>query len=170
MRTEPVVPSVDLTTVADPTAPIARSLARWHRFVSGDLGVLDELLADDVVLYSPVLFRPQPGKELVAMYLTAASMSFVGAPTTAGDGPRARGGDDHGWDGRFRYVRVLSGERDAVLEFETTMNGKYVNGVDMIACDGDGRIVDFKVMVRPLQAVEAVRQMMGAAIEVLQAT
>jgi hypothetical protein len=56
-----------------------------------------------------------------------------------------------------------------VLEFETTMNGKYVNGVDMIRCNDDGLIVDFKVMVRPMQAVEAVSQMMSAALDTLKA-
>ena len=55
-----------------------------------------------------------------------------------------------------------------MLEFETTMDGKYVNGVDMITCDDAGLIVDFKVMVRPQQAVEAVREMMSAALDALQ--
>jgi hypothetical protein len=61
------------------------------------------------------------------------------------------------------------GERDAVLEFETTMRGTYVNGVDMITCDDDGLITDFKVMVRPQKAVEAVRERMMAALEQLKA-
>ena len=72
------------------------------------------------------------------------------------------------WDGRFRYIRFVLGERDAILEFETVMAGRYVNGVDMITCDDDGKIVDFKVMVRPMQAVDAVRELMLRALEQLQ--
>jgi len=73
--------------------------------------------------------------------------------------------DGDGWDGRFRYVREVTGGHDAVLEFETTLAGKYVNGVDMIRCDDDGRIVDFKVMIRPLQAVNAIHEHMRAALK-----
>lgn len=147
--------------------PVETALATWHEFLRGDRSALDRVLADDVVLHSPVLFRPQAGKELVTMYLTGASMTFVGeAP--AGDPTPKRHPDGGEWDGRFRYVREVLGEHDAVLEFETTMKGRYVNGVDMIRCDDDGLIVDFKVMVRPQQAVEAVREMMMAALEELK--
>ena len=146
--------------------PIERCLATWHEFLRGDREALDRALADDAVLHSPVLFTPQVGKELVKLYLTGASMSFGGDRETAGAPKRHPDGGE--WDGRFRYVREVRGERDAILEFETTMKGTYVNGVDMITCDDDGRIVDFKVMVRPLQAMEAVREMMMAALEQLK--
>jgi hypothetical protein len=107
------------------------------------------------------------GKAIVTLYLTGASQTFVGSAVPQERAPSsAAAGSD--WDGSFRYVRVVTGARDAVLEFETTMAGKYVNGVDMIRCDDDGLIVDFKVMVRPQQAVEAVREMMSAALERLQ--
>lgn len=117
------------------------------------------------------------------MYLTGASMTFVGA-TKSSDGSSGAVGLGEGatesrtfkhpsgeeWDGRFRYVRAIHGERDAVLEFETVMAGKYVNGVDLITCNDDGLITDFKVMVRPQQAVEAVREMMLAALQQIQGT
>lgn len=150
----------------DDSTPIGACLAAWHQLFLGDPDALGRVLAQDVVLHSPVLFRLVHGKELVQLYLTGASMTFVAA---SGDEGRPTSSiDDGAWDGTFRYVRILTGERDAVLEFETTMDGKYVNGVDMITCDDAGLIVDFKVMVRPQQAVEAVREMMSAALDALQ--
>ena len=148
----------------DDATPIGRCLRTWHGLFTGAPDTLERVLADDVVLHSPVLFKPVHGKELVTLYLTGASMTFVG-DDRRDDGAATHEGRN---EGGFRYVRVLTGERDAVLEFETTMAGKYVNGVDMITCDDDGLITDFKVMVRPQQAVETVRQMMGAALERLQ--
>ena len=163
--------SVDIRTSTD--TPLGKALAVWHEFLTGDRSALERVIAPDAVLHSPVLFKPQHGKDLVVMYLTGASMTFVGEKGT-GDGASSGGASEprtyahpsgEQWDGRFRYVRVLHGERDALLEFETTMAGKYVNGVDLITCDDDGLITDFKVMVRPLQAVEAVREQMMAALE-----
>lgn len=55
---------------------------------------------------------------------------------------------------------VVSGDT-VVLEFETDMGGKYVNGVDIIRFDGSARIVEIRVMVRPLQAVNAVHVLMA---------
>jgi hypothetical protein len=121
-------------------------VARWHRYMQGDLpGGLDELLADDVVFYSPVVYTPQRGKEITVRYLEAAAESLTG--TEAG--------------GRFTYTKqVLSGDT-AVLEFETSVDGTYVNGVDIVRCDDSGRIVEFRVMMRPLQAIQAVHEEMG---------
>src|ERR671924_342592 len=89
--------------------------------------------------------------------------------TLPGDAPAtttSQGPDQGQREGRgFRYTKqVLSGDT-AVLEFETTVEGKYVNGVDIIRCDDDGRIVEFRVMVRPLQAVTIVHEQMGAMLE-----
>ena len=117
-------------------------IARWHRYMDGELpGGLDELLADDVVFYSPVVFTPQRGKEITSRYLAGASQVL--------------GGDS------FRYTKeVLAGDT-AVLEFETSIEGRYVNGVDIITSDDSGRIVEFRVMIRPLQAIQAVHEQMG---------
>lgn len=132
-------------------------IERWHEHLRGDLpGGLDELLADDVVFYSPVVYTPQEGKEITKRYLEAASL------TLPGDAPEA-GGSSAG--GGFRYTRqVMSGDT-AVLEFETSVKGRYVNGVDIIRCDEDGRIVEFRVMLRPLQAVNIVHEQMRAMLE-----
>lgn len=154
--------------------PIDRCLDRWMEVLHGDVDALPSLLHADAVLHSPVLFAPQAGRDTVAMYLTAAAAAFAGVgPLVSAVAPPADGSatvrhptaDD--WDGRFRYVRKVVGEHDAVLEFETTMDGSYVNGVDMITCDDDGRIVDFKVMIRPLQAIDAVHAAMKAMLEQL---
>ena len=121
-------------------------IARWHRYLEGELdGGLDELLADDVVFYSPVVYTPQRGKAVTAQYLAAASRTLAAGGT----------------EGAFRYTKqVLSGDT-AVLEFETSVEGKYVNGVDIVRCDDAGRIVEFRVMMRPLQGIHAVHEQMG---------
>jgi hypothetical protein len=122
---------------------------RWHRYMRGDLpGGLEELLAEDVVFYSPVVFTPQRGKEITTRYLEAATLSLAG--DAADDPERA-----------FRYTKQLLAGDTAVLEFETSLQGKYVNGVDIIRCDDAGRIVEFRVMMRPLQAIQAVHEEMG---------
>ena len=132
-------------------------IERWRLHMKGQLpGGLDELLDDDVVFYSPVVYTPQEGKAITKLYLQAATQTLPG--DTAG-GERSSSG------GGFRYTKeVLSGDT-AVLEFETTVQGKYVNGVDIIRCNDAGRIVEFRVMLRPLQAVNVVHEQMRAALE-----
>ena len=138
-------------------------IERWHRFMRGEEpGALEELLDDDVVFYSPVVYTPQRGKEITATYLRAAGQALPGDPTV-----RRSGGDRDTAateSGAFRYTKqVLAGDT-AVLEFETTVESKYVNGVDIIRCNDAGRIVEFRVMIRPLQAVNAVHQQMAAML------
>ncbi|HZJ28239.1 MAG TPA: nuclear transport factor 2 family protein [Acidimicrobiia bacterium] len=130
---------------------------RWHRNLRGELpGGLDELLADDVVFYSPIVYTPQEGKAITKRYLEAAGQTLPGDESTAGEGSSGGG---------FRYTKEVMAGDTAVLEFETTVQGKYVNGVDIIRCDGDGRIVEFRVMIRPLQAVNLVHDQMRAMLE-----
>ena len=120
-------------------------IERWHQYLGGDLpGGLDQLLSDDVVFYSPVVYTPQRGRAITAQYLEAASRTLAG---------------DAG--GVFHYTKqVVSGDT-AVLEFETSVEGKYVNGVDIIRWNDAGRIVEFRVMMRPLRAIQAVHEQMG---------
>ncbi|HRW36690.1 MAG: nuclear transport factor 2 family protein [Acidimicrobiales bacterium] len=143
--------------------PIEGTVARWHDHLRGKLpGGLDELLHDDVVFYSPIVYTPQEGKAITRLYLEAAGQTLPGEPREDGAG---EGGDRAG---RFRYTKqVLSGDT-AVLEFETTVEGTYVNGVDIIRCDEEGRIVEFRVMIRPLQAVNRVHQQMAAMLEAMK--
>jgi hypothetical protein len=125
-------------------------IARWHRYLGGRLpDGLDQLLSEDVVFFSPVVYTPQRGKRLATQYLEAASRALAGEVAADGAG------------GAFHYTKqVLAGDT-AVLEFETSVDGKYVNGVDIIRCDDAGRIVEFRVMMRPLQGIQAVHEEMG---------
>lgn len=124
------------------------AIAAWHETVrTRDPRGLDALLDEDCVFFSPLVHKPQQGKAITAMYLGAALQVF-GNPT-------------------FRYVREIVGAADAMLEFETEIDGVLVNGVDIIRWNEAGRIVEFKVMVRPLKAINAVQQRMAAMLEAL---
>lgn len=121
-------------------------LQAWHNIVrTRDASRLGDLLADDVVFYSPVVHTPQNGKMITSMYLAAAVQVF---------------GNES-----FQYVREVVGESDAVLEFETEIDGIAVNGVDLIKWNADGKIVEFKVMVRPLKGINIIHEKMAAMLE-----
>lgn len=139
---------------------IDQVIDRWQAHLRGDLpGGLDRLLDDEVVFYSPIVFRPQRGKAVTTLYLEAAAQTFPGdhgVESAPGPGPSGGG---------FRYTKTVAAGDTAVLEFETTMDGTYVNGVDIIRCNDEGRIIEFRVMIRPLQAVERVHRRMAAMLE-----
>lgn len=122
------------------------NLARWHTYIEGgsDPALLSELLAEDAVFHSPVVHTPQAGKPIVTAYLVAASHVL---------GNEA-----------FRYVRELVDGDEMMLEFVTELDGITINGVDIIRWNADGKISDFKVMVRPLKAINKVWEMMGAQL------
>src|SRR5580692_3282861 len=99
---------------------------KWHAYMRGQLpGGLDELLDDDVVFYSPVVFTPQRGKAITTLYLQAAGTTLPGEPVSGGGAGT----------GGFRYTKEVVAGDTAVLEFETTVGEKYVNGVDIIRCN-----------------------------------
>jgi len=139
---------------------IERVIEKWDAHLRGQLpGGLDELLDDDVVFYSPIVYTPQRGKAITTRYLQAAGQTLPGHEPASGAAGEPGGG--------FRYTkRVLAGDT-AVLEFETTVEGTYVNGVDIIRCNDQGRIVEFRVMIRPLQAVNSVHRQMAATLEAM---
>lgn len=121
-------------------------LETWHRLVrTRDTSGLHALLAEDAVFYSPVVHTPQRGKTLVAEYLTAAFHVFVNP--------------------NFSYVREIVGTSDAVLEFETEIDGVLVNGVDLMKWNDAGQLVEFKVMLRPLKALNLIHQRMAAMLQ-----
>ncbi|MDR7252485.1 hypothetical protein J2X46_001461 [Nocardioides sp. BE266] len=127
---------------ATPTS--AEALARWHAVVeSRDAAGLPALIAEDAVFRSPAVHAPQEGRDTVVGYLTAA-FTVLGPELT--------------------YEREWLGEDSAVLQFRTVVGGFDVSGIDMITWDADGQIVDFTVMVRPMRALEAVIQHMGAEL------
>ena len=121
---------------------------RWHAIVRDrNPRGLDALLADEVVFHSPVVHRPQPGKAITTVYLTAAFHVF--------------------FNETFRYVREITGPRDAALEFMVTIDGIEVNGVDMLRWNDDGRITDFKVMIRPMKGIQLIHAKMAAMLEAM---
>lgn len=144
-------------------------LEKWHKFMRGQLpGGLDELLHDDVVFLSPVVFTPQEGKEITKLYLQAAAGTLNEPAAKSGTDVTASDADTK-QKGAFRYVKEVASGNHAVLEFETTIDGKYVNGIDFITCDDDGKIIEFKVMIRPLQAINAIHRAMGQMLEQMTA-
>jgi hypothetical protein len=125
------------------------TLATWHELVtSRNAKGLNALLADNVVFHSPVVHSPQVGKAITVRYLSAAFHVF--------------------FNESFKYVREIAGPRDAVLEFQVNIDGISVNGVDMIKWNEEGKIVEFKVMIRPLKAVNLIHQKMAAMLQVNQ--
>lgn len=124
----------------------AQQLARWHDHVkSPDHQKLWDMLHPDAVFESPVVHTPQRGREIVFKYLASAD--------------KVLGGEG------FTYTREWLGPDSAIIEFENTINGIKVNGIDMITWNDAGQIVHFKVMVRPLKAIQMVHQMMGEMLQ-----
>ena len=118
------------------------TVARWREIAkSGDAAALGALLADEVVFHSPVVHTPQRGKAITHKYLSAAFHVL--------------------FNPSFRYVGEWRAERSAVLEFTADVEGIEINGVDIISWDEEGRIVDFKVMARPLKAIDLLRRLMA---------
>ena len=126
---------------------------------SNTIDLLDDLLADDVIFYSPVVYTPQIGKDITKLYLTAASGVFSNKRNTEQTEKKSS---------KFKYIKELVHENHACLEFETEMNGIYVNGIDLITWNEEDKITEFKVLVRPLQAVNTLHQMMGEMLEKLK--
>ena len=124
-------------------------MTAWHHVVtSRDPAALRAILADDVVFHSPVVHTPQRGKAITFQYL----MGAMHVLNNAG----------------FRYERQIVGAHDALLEFNTEIDGIQINGIDLIRWNDAGQIVDFKVMVRPLKAVNLLHQKMGAMLDALK--
>ena len=125
------------------------TMTRWHDVVRRRSAEgLDALLADDVIFHSPIVHMPQVGKGLTTMYLTAALHVIA--------------------NDSFRYVREVVGTHDAALEFQAEIDGISVNGIDLIRWNDHGKIVDFKVMVRPLKAVNLLHAQMRAMLEAMK--
>lgn len=119
---------------------------RWHKMVeTNNPDDLEQLLADNAVFYSPVVHRPQEGKAITQLYLSAAFLVL--------------------FNDSFRYVREIIGEHDAMLEFETEIDGIRINGIDIISWNDDNRITEFKVLIRPLKAIMLVKDKMAAMLE-----
>jgi hypothetical protein len=124
---------------------IPKVIKQWHSVVdTKNINLLDEILDDDARMHSPVVHTVQEGKEITKLYLSCAALTLA--------------------NNSFKYVREVYDDGFALLEFETVLDGITVNGVDMISWNSDDKITDFKVMVRPLKAINAVHQAMGEAL------
>ncbi len=129
---------------------MTNAITKWHQLVeTKNIAALGTLLAEDVVFHSPVVHTPQRGRDITLKYLSAAFHVF--------------------FNGSFRYVREIIGERDAMLEFELEMDGVQVNGVDIISWNENDQITSFKVMVRPRKGMEVVAAKMMAMLQSMAA-
>ena len=127
-------------------ALIPEPVQRWHHVAATqDVAALDALLDDAVVFHSPVVHTPQVGKPITLKYLSAA-MKVLNNDS-------------------FTYLNEWYGARSAVLEFNTTCEGILIDGIDMIRWNEQGLVTDFKVMVRPLKAVNKLHELMGRMLQ-----
>jgi len=117
------------------------SIHKWHQAVqTRDINILDEILSDDVVFHSPVVWTPQEGKEITKLYLSAAMYVIANED--------------------FKYVREIISHNQACLEFNTKIGDITVNGIDIITFNEEGKIIEFKVMVRPIKGMMALKDKM----------
>ncbi len=121
-------------------------LEKWYEGVKTmNPSILDDILAKDVVFHSPVVWSPQEGKMLTSMYLTAA-MFVLGKSN-------------------FKYVKEIVSEKYACLEFIAEIDGITINGVDIISFNDEGKIIEFKVMVRPMQGMMKLKEKMAELMQ-----
>jgi hypothetical protein len=124
-------------------------LSNWHTLIKNKaVSQVSTLLADDVTLYSPVIHTPIKGKEMVSMYLTAAFHTFL--------------------NGSFNYDREFLSNNAAVLEFSLKIQDLDINGIDMITWNEQGKITEFKVMIRPYKALNMINDQMTAMLDQLK--
>ena len=122
------------------------ALDSWHDIIrNGDMSALETLIADDAVFHSPVVHTPQVGKAIVLKYLTAAAMVLI--------------------NDSFHYVREMAQEQEALLEFQATIDDIVINGIDHIRWNDNNQIVEFKVWVRPLKAIQKLHQVMAKQLD-----
>jgi len=121
-------------------------IIKWHEVVKNrDYNLLESILADDIIFYSPVVYTPQKGKPLALQYLMAASEVFNSSS--------------------FKYDKEVIGSSNASLEFSLTLDNTDINGIDLISWDVSGKIIEFKVFIRPLQGVNMIHKLMQGMLE-----
>ena len=119
-------------------------LSQWHKFVeTGDTKILDELLAENVQFHSPFVWKPKDGKAITTVILTTVTKVFQ----------------------EFNYVREILDGNNWALEFEAKIGELTLRGVDLIQLNDEGKIIDFEVMVRPANALQALGMEMGRRLE-----
>ena len=131
-------------------------IKKWHKLIkSNNPSKFDELLDENCIFYSPVVFTPIRGREMAKLYLMAAGGVF-------GEGSSK---EEESSSKPFKYIKEVIDKNSAVLEFESTIDGIYINGIDLMTWNDDGKITEFKVIVRPLQAVNKLHEQMQNMLE-----
>ena len=121
-------------------------ISKWHEVVKNrDYNLLTEILHNDVIFYSPVVYSPQRGKDVTLKYLAAASEVFNSS--------------------NFQYIKEINNQNFASLEFTLTIDDTEINGIDLISWDDTGLITEFKVFIRPLQGVNLIHKLMQQMLE-----
>ena len=121
-------------------------ISKWHDVVKNrDYNLLTEILHNDVIFYSPVVYSPQRGKDITLKYLAAASEVFNSS--------------------NFQYIKEINNKKFASLEFTLTIDDTEINGIDLISWDDAGLITEFKVFIRPLQGVNLIHKLMQQMLE-----
>ena len=117
-------------------------IEEWHNFCKNkNINILDRILSEEVVFYSPAVHTPQVGKQITKKYLlTAAEVLFKE---------------------NFKYVSEVKGNEIAICEFECNIDEIYINGIDIIIWNGSNQITSFKVMVRPLKGLMILKEKMA---------
>ena len=137
---------------------IEKTIENWHSFLRGDLE-LDDLIHEECIFFSPVVFKPLKGRELTKLYLHAAYKVFPG------DKAEQENNQSLTNSGSFNYTKYILNENHAALEFETIIDGIEINGIDIISCDDESLITEFKVMIRSKKAIDKIQSQMASMIE-----
>ena len=137
---------------------IEKTIENWHSFLRGDLE-LDDLIHEECIFFSPVVFKPLKGRELTKLYLNAAYKVF---PGDKGEQENIQSLTN---SGSFNYTKYILNENHAALEFETIIDGIEINGIDIISCDDESLITEFKVMIRSKKAIDKIQSQMASMIE-----
>jgi hypothetical protein len=108
-----------------------------------DFSAIEDLFAEDVVFRSPVVFKQYEGREAIAMLLGAVSQVF----------------ED------FRYTDQTETGDAAALAFSARVGDRELDGIDFLRFDGEGRINEMAVYVRPMSGVHALADAMKRKLD-----
>ena len=123
------------------------TLDLWHDMMQRqDLDRLGDILDPDCVFLSPIVHTPQRGRDLTSLYLNGALGVF---------------------NETFHYTKEVVTSEHALLEFICEVDGISINGVDIMTFNKEGKITEFKVMLRPLKAINLMHAQMQTILEEL---
>ncbi len=122
------------------------SVVRWRKAVENkDIAALSPILAENVVLCSPVKHDTYSGQSAVITYLSGAFKAFINPS--------------------FRYINILSGAKSASLEFNVLIDGDLVDGIEVITWSDNGKITEIKLFLRPLNVINKIHQAMNSRLK-----